>query len=240
MVVAMGRPNKVVVIVTGDPVPTVHARRGDYGDIIMDTIGDAWPGPWHTVDARCEQLEVDPNSALIITGSAASVHERREWMLRTEASLRSIVHSGVPVLGVCFGHQLLAQALGGDVQPSDIGREMSTIVVETVAADPLLDGLEGSFAANACHRDSVVRLPENTEVLARSNGDPHQCLRFSSRCYGVQFHPEFDAAVMRDMVEARRPQLDTEGLDADQLWERARNTPDAARIFQNFLVIATG
>jgi GMP synthase-like glutamine amidotransferase len=72
-------------------------------------------------------------------------------MLSAEAELRRVVARSAPVLGVCFGHQLLAQALGGEVQPNERGREMSTVAIERLADDPLFAGLGQRFNANACH-----------------------------------------------------------------------------------------
>jgi GMP synthase (glutamine-hydrolysing) len=249
MVVVMAPPNKIVVVITGDPVKAVQSRRGDYADMIRETTGAAWSGPawrgeWISIDARRDDLEArlladSAGSAVIITGSSANVHHREPWMLHTEAVLRQLVERGVPTLGVCFGHQLLAQALGGDVQTNPLGREMSTVDIECVDDDPLFAGLGNIFRANACHSDTVARPPAGAVVLAQSSVDPHQCLRFGQRCYGVQFHPEFDRGAMRAMIDARRPQLQSEGLDDGALMAGASDTPDAAKVFENFLAIAS-
>jgi GMP synthase (glutamine-hydrolysing) len=156
-------------------------------------------------------------------------------MLRTEACLRDWVARDVPILGLCFGHQILAQALGGEVQPNPRGREMSTVTVERTGDDPIFEGVAHRFAANACHVDTVARLPTGARVLARSELDPHQCLRFAPRCYGVQFHPEFDGEVMRGYVSARADILATEGKDPAALGARAIDTPESAKVLANFL-----
>lgn len=238
MLVAMARPHKMVVVVTGDPVAAVQSERGDYGALFKEAAGASWSGAWEVVDARSEPLKLADTSAVIITGSSASVHQREPWMLDAEAELRRLVARGAPVLGVCFGHQLLAQALGGEVQPNERGREMSTVAIERLADDPIFSGLGQRFSANACHSDTVVRLPEGATVLAANPGDRHQCLRFAERCYGVQFHPEFDSRVMRAMIDARRSQLDAEGLDEPALMARASDTPEARRVLENFLALA--
>ena len=232
----MGPPNKIVIAVTGDPPPAIQAQRGDYPQMMLEALGDSWVGAHETIDIRSDRgLVVDPGSAVIISGSACSVHERAPWMLRAEEQLRRLLATDMPVLGVCFGHQLLGQALGGEVAVNPRGREISTVRVERLADDPLLDGLGRTFDANACHSDTVARLPGEAQVLARSNGDPHQCLRFGRRCYGVQFHPEFDGALMRDYVEERREPILAEGLDLEALRARASDTPDAVRVFHNFI-----
>ena len=238
---APGRPEpqKIVILKTGEPVPTVRERRGEFHDLIALAIGPAWQGAYGVVDARTDEPLPAPGApngpaAFVITGSAASVPDRLPWMLRTEAWLREVVAAGTPTFGICFGHQILAQALGGEVQRNPRGREMGTMEIERVSADPLFAGLADRFQANVTHVDSVVRLPPGAEPLARSALESHQALRFAERCYGVQFHPEIDGDAMRGYLDARRPILTTEGFDVDAMIERAVDTPDGTRILRNF------
>jgi GMP synthase (glutamine-hydrolysing) len=229
----MALSNKIVVVVTGEPPDDVRALHGDYPTMFARAIGDAHDGGYAAVDARVE--EIPEAQALVLTGSSAGVHAREPWMLQSEARLRELVARRIPVLGVCFGHQLLAQALGGSVTPHPGGREMSTVAVERLADDPLFEGVAPSFDANACHCDTVVELPPGALVLAKNQHDRHQVLRFGPRAYGVQFHPEFDGAIMRAYVDARSELLHAEGLDAGALRARALDTPSARRILQNFV-----
>ncbi len=227
---------EILIVVTGEPVEPVMARRGGFPAIIAGAIGAGWRGGYRSVDARREALTgAGDAAAIVITGSSANVHQREPWMLAAESWLAREARRGRPILGLCFGHQLLAQALGGEVQPNPNGREMSTVAIDRTADDPLFDGVARSFSANACHVDSVVKLPPGAAVLARSELDPHQCLRFARRCYGVQFHPEFDADVMRGYVSARAEALAAEGRDPAALGARAQDTPESARVLANFL-----
>lgn len=209
---------KILIVKTGEPVPSVLERRGHFADLIMETIGEAWSGTYASFDARTE-APPDPRDAdaLVITGSAANVPDREPWMLSTEAWLREVVRLGVPTFGICFGHQILAQALGGEVQRNPRGREIGTIDVERHADDPVFDGIPASFTAHATHVDTVVRLPDSAVALAKSDLDDHHTIRFTETCYGVQFHPELDADVMRAYVEHRREILAAEGFTVDAL-----------------------
>src|SRR5262245_46724449 len=94
----------IVVVKTGEPVPSVLARRGEFARLIEEAIGDAWSGGYASFDARTDGPP-DPRSAaaFVITGSSASVVDREPWMLRTEAWLRDVVGAGTPTLGICFG-----------------------------------------------------------------------------------------------------------------------------------------
>lgn len=232
----MARPNKVVILITGDPVEDVRAESGDYGAIIERALGDAWSGPYLAVDARDQALpRLDERDAVVISGSSANVHERAPWMKRSEAWLRELVGGGTPVLGLCFGHQLLAQALHGEVAPNPRGREIGTVTVERIMDDPLFDGLEDAFTANSCHVDTVSRLPPDATVLARSAGDDHQALRFAPRCYGVQFHPEFDGPLIKKFIRARSEAMVEEGLDPEATHRAATDTPLAQAVLANFI-----
>src|SRR4051812_7667879 len=194
----------IVVIKTGEPVPRVAEKRGQFADLIIGAIGDAFQGEYSVVDVRAEAPPDPGKDALfVITGSAANVPNREPWMLRTEAWLREVVALGTPTFGICFGHQILAQALGGEVQRNPRGREMGTVPIERIEHDPLFEGLPDRFLANVTHVDSVVRLPPGAAVLARSEREDYQAIRFSETCYGVQFHPELDGEVMRAYVETR-------------------------------------
>jgi GMP synthase (glutamine-hydrolysing) len=226
----------IVIIQTGDPVPSVLERRGSFARLIEEAIGELWRGPYEVVDVRTASPP-DPAAAaaFVITGSAANVPNREPWMLRTEAWLREVVPLGTPTFGICFGHQLLGQALGGDVQKNPRGREIGTCEIERVADDPILAGLPARFAANVTHVDSVVLLPTSATVLARSDLDPHHAVRFGERCYAVQFHPEIDADVMRGYVESRRAILEGEGFDVDAMLRRITDATAGRDTLRNFV-----
>jgi GMP synthase (glutamine-hydrolysing) len=142
------------------------------------------------------------------------------------------------VLGICYGHQLLAHGLGGEVGRNPRGREIGTVAVEV--ADPrdrLLAGLPTRLTVQVTHRESVLRLPDGAARLAGNPADPHQAFRFGERAWGVQFHPEFDADVMRGYLRARREELIGEGLDPDALLAACVEAPDGERLLARFAEI---
>jgi GMP synthase (glutamine-hydrolysing) len=175
---------------------------------------------------------------VVVTGSAAMVSHREPWAERTAEWLRMAVEAGVPVLGICFGHQLLAHALGGLVGPNPRGREIGTVTValaDGAAADPLFGGLPARVDLHATHLESVLSLPPGAELLASSDLDPHHAFRVPGRpAWGLQFHPEFSAAVTRGFIEARRDDLRAEGLDPDRLLTGVRETPWGNAILARF------
>jgi GMP synthase (glutamine-hydrolysing) len=226
----------IVILKTGEPVPSVLASRGEFADLIVESIGDAWQGPYEVVDVRTEPLPLpDAAAAFVITGSAANVPNREPWMLRAEAWLREVVQVGTPTLGLCFGHQILAQALGGEVRMNPRGREIGTIRIDRLADDALFDGVPGGFDASVTHVDTVARLPPGAVPLARSEREEFQAIRFSRTCYGVQFHPEMDGGVLRGYIETRREILAGEGFDVEAMLKAVNDGELGRRTLQNFV-----
>jgi GMP synthase (glutamine-hydrolysing) len=186
------------------------------------------------LDARCPLPELSAFSAVIVSGSPASVIERAPWMSKLAANLLRAVESGVAILGVCFGHQLLAQALGGQVEKNPRGREIGSVRLEPVTDDAILASKQ-PFFVNMTHVDAVLELPPGARVVARTALDPNAVIRFSERAWGVQFHPEIDAEVMLDYVEGRAETLQSEGLDVSAIRAAIRDAPAGRQVLSLFL-----
>ena len=223
---ASGKP--ILILRTGETTPGVAATRGQFRELIATAIGDAFAGPYEEADPRTDAPLPDSRgfAAVIITGSAASVADREPWVLRAEAWLREVVAAGTPTLGICFGHQLLAQALGGEVQRNPRGREIGTVEVERVGDDPLLEGLGSRFHVNATHVDTAVRLPPGAVRLARAALEDSHLVRFGERCYGMQYHPEVDRYIMLSYLEQRGAILAEEGFDVPAMRSAATDAPE--------------
>ncbi len=231
----------LAILVTGNTVPSVREERGtDFPEWIVEGTGHAWSGDWSRFDVRDGGPLPEPEhvAGLVITGSASSVTERAPWMLRAEAYLRAAVAAGAPVLGICFGHQLLAQALGGNVTRNPRGRELGTVTLhrhDGARVEPLFHGLPAAFAVNASHVDTVDRLPPNAMPLASTTLEPNAAFVVGERAYGVQFHPEFDGDIVRGYVRARSQPMRDEGLDPDHALSTAADTPHGRAVLANFV-----
>ena len=165
------------------------------------------------------------------------VSHRETWSERTAEWLRDAVQCATPVLGICYGHQLLAHALGGRVGPNPHGRQIGTVRVrlaEKAEDDALLAGFGGSLRVHTTHTESVLELPDATARLGSSKGDSNSAFCFGTAAWGVQFHPEFDARVMRRYIEERRELLVAEDIDVDDRLAAVEECPDAAGVLRRF------
>jgi GMP synthase (glutamine-hydrolysing) len=159
---------------------------------------------------KLEQLNLRPEnySGVIVTGSLAMASDRLDWMLRLEDFLARCAGLEIPIFGVCFGHHMLAQALGGEVGYHPEGLELGAHEVEfiTPEGENNLSGPEGKssllrdlpprFAAYMAHSQTVTVPPRNAVTMARSAHDPHQILVYGPKILSVQFHPEFTPEII--------------------------------------------
>lgn len=232
-----------LILKTGSTLSSLSARRGDFEHWFAARL-DRGVSECFVVDAQRATQLPEPSSpdVVIVTGSPSTVHEHEAWSDRAGAWLRDVVRAGVPVLGVCYGHQLLADALGGRTDRNPRGREIGLSVVELAATDPLFEGLSPRFAVFESHVDAVVEVPAGARVLASNERCAVQALRFGERAWGVQWHPEFDDDVMRTYLLERKDRVDAElgAGAADRLLAEVRETPPSGpRIMQNFWRLAT-
>jgi GMP synthase (glutamine-hydrolysing) len=227
---------RLMILVTGEPPSWLKTRRGDYARWIRERTGDAWAGAWSSCDVRGPGCLPGPRDAdgFLITGSSSSVMERAPWMLRIEALVRDIASARRPLLGICFGHQIVAQALGGEVARNPRGREIGTMRLSRVADDALFSGLPRTFDVHGTHSDVVARLPPGAETLATTPLDDVAAFRVGDRVRGVQFHPEFDADVMRGYLHLRASAIAGEGGDPQALLGRVHDGARGRDILRSF------
>ena len=234
-----------MIVKTGSAPDEVRDRRGDFEDWIR-ARASLPPDAWTVVDVAAGETlpEVAAVAAVVVTGSAAFVSEQEPWSVAAGDWLRGAVDRGVPVLGICYGHQLLAQALGGRVGPNPRGREIGTVCVDLApaveAGDALLGGLPPRVVVQATHVESVLELPEGAVRLGSNDADENHAFSYGANAWGVQFHPEFDADVMRGYVAARAEILRDEGLDPDALVAATRDSDHGTAVLRRFAEIARG
>ena len=175
--------------------------------------------------------------AVVITGSSAMVTDREAWSERTAEWLREAVACRTAVLGICYGHQLLAHAFGGQVENNPRGRNIGTVDVtltEVTENDRLFSGFPPVLHLPVSHRQSVTALPATARLLASTERDPHHAFAIAECAWGVQFHPEFDADIVRGYIDERRGLIADEGLDPASIEAAVRDTLDGSLLLRRF------
>jgi GMP synthase (glutamine-hydrolysing) len=228
----------LLIIKTGTTFASLAGERGDFEDWIRTGMG--LDRNRVTVIAVFEgEALPDPNqfAGVVVTGSSSMVSHRESWSESTAEWLRGAVQCAKPVLGICYGHQLLAHALGGHVGPNPRGRQIGTIRVrlaEKAANDALLAGFGDSLHAHTTHSEAVLELPDSAVRLGSNDGDPNTAFSCGAAAWGVQFHPEFDSYVMRRYIEERRKLLTAEKIDADIQLAAVKECPEGTTLLRRF------
>lgn len=210
--------------------------------VVGDWFRSAWDGCRHPLEIRHvldpEPVDLEEYSGMILSGSPSSAYDRDEWIARLSEIIREAVDRKLPTLGVCFGHQLIAQALGGRVEPNPKGWEIGDPEVELTEVgrnDPLFAGTPNPFRAIQSHRDIVTEVPEGAVLLAGNDLTAVQAYALGDHVRAVQFHPEMTPAHLNYILAPRRERiLQASGIDIEEVLPTVRPTPDARRIFRNF------
>lgn len=180
----------------------------DYGPIMQEIVNNLserearFETFWSHKGETPETLDFD---AVVVSGSKFHVYDRQPWVEEAKAFLRNALISDIPCLGVCYGHQLLADTLGGTVKPMP-EREMGMIEIEKTREGEdsvLLDGLEKRFRSFSSHEDHVAVVPEDAAVLARNDRAMQAFRSEIVPAWGVQFHPEYSLEMARELLETK-------------------------------------
>ncbi len=196
---------KLAILETGTPPPGLAERFGTYPQMFARLIGPGFEIATYDVQAGTTPVDPAAHQGYILTGSPAGVYEDLPWI---EALADFVRRSrGQKLVGICFGHQLMAEALGGHVEKSPRGWGIGLHTYPIVKRQPWMDGA-ASVSIPASHQDQVVLQPPHTEVIASSVFTPYAGLAWTDRpAISFQFHPEFDPAYARALIEVRRDRL---------------------------------
>ena len=215
----------IAIIQTGVPIPTVMEKHGDFDTMFIKHM---------QIDGlKCQTFKVFQSlkfpdtknlAGIIISGSPSMVTEKLDWSEATIQWLQLIFKHNIPILGVCYGHQLLAKALGGQVDWNPNGRQIGSISMQLnheAHSDPLFSNLfqhnQKTIEYYATHLQSVTKLPKDVILLGSTDIDFNHCFRYKHNIWGLQFHPEFNAKIIREYIHARSDDIIQEGLNPNEI-----------------------
>jgi GMP synthase-like glutamine amidotransferase len=208
---------KLAILETGRPPGDLAERFGDYPSMFARLLGDGFR--IETFDVQAGELPADAgdHDAILITGSPAGVYDGLDWIEPLSDFIRAA--DDTRMVGICFGHQIMAHALGGHVVKSEKGWGTGLHRYSVVRHEPWMDG-EQSIAIPASHQDQVVIQPPHTKIIAASGFTPYAALAWTDRpAISFQFHPEFSPAFAKALIAERYdrvpdPDAAIESLDA--------------------------
>ena len=188
---------KIGILQTGTSPDELKPTHGDYDDLFKRMLGGRGFvfQTFRVFDGELPS-SVEAADGWLITGSRFGVYEDHDWIPPLEDFLRAAYGAGVPIVGICFGHQILAQALGGRVEKFGGGWSVGATVYDTT------NGHQEQMMA--WHQDQVIEIPEGAEVIGSSEFCANAVLAYGNRALTVQPHPEFTPEFMADLLIARR------------------------------------
>lgn len=226
------------IIKAGTTFPAVKKKYGDFELWTRDSMGTP-KDEAVVIDIR----NGEPLPALrkcrgvVITGSHAMVTDHLPWSDLILDWIPGIIKEKIPFLGICYGHQLLAEAMGGEVGYHPGGKEIGTVDIRLFPAggeDPLFKALPGRFPAHVTHSQSVLRQPPGAVPLAFNEFEPCHAFRMGNCAWGVQFHPEYNTDIMKEYILEQADELKTSGRDMDEIMMTVKETPEAEKIMKSF------
>jgi len=232
----------ILILKMGPTLTQLAEQRGDFDDWIAAPLNHQGIRTTVVSPFAGETLpRPEGFSGVVISGSHAFVTDREPWSEAVAAWIPDVIAAHVLLLGICYGHQLIALALGGRVGNSPGGVEIGTVdltLTDAAARDPLFAGRPGSFGAHVSHIQSVLQLPPGARILASSQNEPHHAFAISDRTWGLQFHPEFDAHIMQTYVREFSDLLESHGFDPEAVRNAVAPTPQSQEILSRFAHIA--
>lgn len=206
---------KIGILQTGETPDELREEYGNYDDAFKRMLaGRGFDFVTYRALDGVLPADVEDADGWLITGSKFGVYEGHDWIPPLEDFLRRSYAAHVPIVGVCFGHQILAQTLGGKVEKFSGGWSVG-------ATDYDLSSSALRATVMAWHQDQITRLPEGATVIGKSDFCRYAMLSYGDRALSIQPHPEFTNPFMKDLLESKREilpleiaQSATESLDA--------------------------
>jgi GMP synthase (glutamine-hydrolysing) len=229
---------KLLILKMGSTFPELIAAHGDFEQWIINGLEIESNSVTVCNVANGEQFPGFHNLAgVIISGSHAMVTEHQVWSEKSAQWLVRVILRKIPLLGICYGHQLIAYALGGQVDDHPNSGEYGTVRVtlsDFGMKDPLFSRLPPDFDVHVSHSQSIHTLPDGANILASSSTEPIAAFSYGNTTWGVQFHPEFTTDIIDEYTRRHHTSPETIRTNPERLPYSVRETPDSASILKHF------
>ena len=208
---------RIGILQTDRVMKRFRGRHGDYPwmfESLFTRAADGAPLEFTAIDAaRSAYPAANSCDLYVITGSRKSVYDDEPWIADLATFVEKALDAGRKVIGICFGHQLIAHFFGGETRPAPgwaVGVHESRILVEAPWLDPKLD----RFALLSSHKDQVAGMPKGAELFASNEFCPIAGFVWGDNVLTFQGHPEFRKSYSRDLMDMRRELLGEQSYQA--------------------------
>jgi GMP synthase (glutamine-hydrolysing) len=231
----------ILIVKTGSTLPNIGAIHGDFEEWFKEKM-QLEKGEYQVYSSGSYDTfpSLQNYSGIVITGSPLMVTDMDvkgsklgNWLLEQQ-------RCGIPILGVCFGHQLLCVLNGGSIGYNLSGIEIGsakTNLSQAGRSDQLLGEFPSSFEVYKSHRQSIARIPESAQILAVNDSGIIDAVKYDTNTWGVQFHPEFDADITKSYIQEKGIELIADGLNVEELLKAVVSVDFGSQLLVRFMEI---
>lgn len=231
---------KKIVVINCSIAKTAEEKEYKNGGLLIYNILKQFTSDIVMANMQISELKKLPNASdiagVVISGSDKMVTDVDIDRLFLENWIISLKEYKIPLLGICYGHQLLAKVFGGEVNYHPNGIELGSAKItinDNGDKNPLFENMQLNFTSYVVHAQSVLKLPQNSICLAGNSHDNNHSFCVDGHIWGVQFHPEFSYDVISKYTKSETQRLNL------KLNTKIHDSNDGVQILYNFVKIAT-
>lgn len=206
---------KLGILQCGSFGPELVEVHGSYPEMIEALLSSAGKvleyEVYVCVDGQFPE-SIDVCDAWLISGSKYSAYDSLDWIAQLEDFVRTLYAAQKKTVGICFGHQVMAQAMGGKVVKSERGWGVGIAFNEVAVRKPWMEPCGDTFDIACFHQDQIIEMPKNAEILAGNLFCPYYMLQYGDCFLSIQGHPEFSSSLVRSLLKRRDFQINTSRL----------------------------